>query len=196
MQFTLGSGSLGVVLERYLAAAESETAEELSKYRGAVAARDPNLRHDTTFKSLLLAAAEDEAMQKAQDEVATVKYWDAVVKGYIKHRGLQTPLAWALLFDMGVNFGTGHGFVRLAEEQLGVPKRSRPGENGITEEQLITRVAELRKQSHDRQAEEDHLPGLKVRGDFWMDRVRSKDWGLEGDSKGRVDVHGRMIQVR
>ena len=196
IQFTLAAGSLGTVLDKYLAAASSPTANELRKYQDAVAARDPNLRGDTNFKSLLIAAASEPEMQAAQDAVATAKYWDAVVNGYIVPRDLKTPLAWSLLFDMGVNFGTGHGFVRKAEEELGVPPRSKPGENGITEEQLIAKVAELRKESHYRQAERDNLPGLRVRGDFWVNLVTAEDWALQGDSKGNVSVKGRTIQVR
>ncbi len=196
IQFTLAAGSLGTVIEKYLNASQSETAKALQAYKARVQQRDPALRNDGRFKELLIAAASEPEMQKAQDEVATIKYWNAVMSGYIEPRGLKTPLAWALLFDMGVNFGTGHGFVRLAEEQLGVPKRSRPGENGITEEQLITRVAELRKKSHDTQAERDNLPGLKVRGDFWMKLIRQGDWALQGDANGNVNVKGRLIQVR
>ncbi|RMG81952.1 MAG: hypothetical protein D6712_15420 [Chloroflexi bacterium] len=196
IQFTLAAGSLGTVIEKYLNASQSETAKALQAYWSRVQQRDPSLRNDGRFKELLIAAASEPEMQKAQDEVATIKYWNAVMSGYIEPRGLKTPLAWALLFDMGVNFGTGHGFVRLAEEQLGVPKRSRPGENGITEEQLITRVAELRKKSHDAQAERDNLPGLKVRGDFWMKLIQQGDWGLQGDSNGNINVRGRLIQVR
>ncbi len=196
IQFTLAAGSLGQVVEKYLQASNSDTANALRGYKDAVDAKDPHLRDDGRFKELLLAAADEPEMQQAQEEVATKKYWDSVVDGYITHRGLQTPLGWALLFDMGVNFGTNHAFVRKAEEELGVPPRSRPGENGITEEQLITKVAELRRASHYRQAERDNLPGLKVRGDFWMDLISAGDWALQGDANGNVNVNGRLIQVR
>ncbi len=196
IQFTLAAGSLNSVLTKYLAKSTSNTANNLRKYSDAVANRDPNLRSNNEFRDLLKAAATEPEMQAAQDSVATEKYWDAVVNGYIVARDLQTPLAWALLFDMGVNFGTGHGFVRKAEEELGVPARSKPGENGITEEQLITRVAELRRDSHYRQAERDNLPGLKRRGDFWINLIQAGDWALQGDDKGNVNVNGRLIQVR
>lgn len=196
IQFTLAAGSLGTVLQKYLQTSQSETAQKLREYWPRVETRDPGLRHDTRFRDLLREAADEQAMRDAQDEVATVRYWDAVVKGYIEPRGLRTPLTYALLFDMGVNFGTGHGFVRLAETELGVPPRSRPGENGITEEQLIARVAQLRKQSHDRQAARDNLPGLRVRGDFWVNLVDMNDWGLQGDTSGFVNVKGAMIRVR
>jgi hypothetical protein len=196
IQFTLAAGSLFSVVDKYLHTSNSQTARELRSYAERIRGRDQSLRHDERLKQLLLQAANEPEMQQAQDAVATEKYWDAVVDGYITHRGLQTPLTYALLFDMGVNFGTNHGFVRKAEEELGVPPRSRPGENGITEEQLITRVAELRKASHYRQAERDNLPGLKVRGDFWVDQIAANDWGLIGDVNGNVNVNGRIIQVK
>ncbi len=195
-QFTLAASSLQSVLEIYLNTAHSDVANKLRGYLPRVMGKDAALRHDMEFKNLLLAAGDDPAMQQAQIQVGTEKYWNAVYNGYIAPRGLQTPLAWALLFDMGINFGTGHGFVRLAEQQLGVPPRSRPGENGITEQQLITHVAQLRKESHDRQAVRDNLPGLRARGDFWVHLVQMNDWGLGGDVNGFVNVNGRLIQVR
>lgn len=195
-QFTLAASSLQKVLERYLAAAQSDTANKLRGYMGAVQAKDAGLRHDMNFKALLLAAGDEPAMQEAQIQIGTENYWNAVYNGYITPRGLKLPLSWALLFDMGINFGTGHGFVRQAEKELGVAPRSRPGENGISEEQLTRRVAELRKKSHDTQAVRDNLPGLRVRGDFWMALVNNGDWGLQGDSSGNTSVNGRLIQVR
>ena len=195
IQFTLAAGSLFTVVDQYLSNSNSPTAHELRTYHAAIRNREPALRHAENLKRLLIQAANESQMQQAQQDVATVYYWDKVVDGYITHRGLKLPLAYALLFDMGVNFGTGHGFVRLAEEKLGVPLRSKPGENGITEEQLITKVAELRKISHDRQAERDNLPGLRVRGDFWVDRVNQGDWNFLGDADGNVTINTRKIQV-
>lgn len=195
IQFTLAAGSLNTVVEKYLAYSTSPNAQALAAYRDRIASRDANLRGDTTLKQILLNAANEPEMRQAQDEVASVNYWDKVVEGYITPRGLKLPLTYALLFDMGVNFGTGHGFVRLAEEQLGVPVRSRPGENGITEEQLMLRVAELRRDSHYRQAERDNLPGLKARGDFWLTRIQKGDWGFVGEGGGFADVNGRKVQI-
>lgn len=195
IQFTLGAGSLATVLKYYLNNSQSDTAKSLSNYMEAVNNRDPNLRNDVNFKNLLIAAAAEQEMQDAQDQVATEGYWARVVDGYITHRGLKLPTTWALLFDMGVNFGVNHVLVRMAEDELGVPRRSKPGENGVTEEQLITKVAELRKRSHDNQAARDNLPGLRVRGDFWMNLINKGDWYLQGEN-GTVNVNGRIINVK
>lgn len=196
IQFTLAAGSLFTVVDKYLSGSKSSTAQQLNAYAERIRGRDQALRKDPTLKALLLKAAEEPEMRRAQDEVATINYWEKVVSGYITPRGLKLPFSYALLFDMGVNFGTGHGFVRLAEEQLGVAPRSVIGQNGITEEQLITKVAELRKASHDRQADRDKLPGLRIRGDFWVERIKREDWQFMGDAEGVVIVNGRKIQVR
>lgn len=196
IQFTLAAGSLITVLQRYLASSQSDVANQLRGYMSRVEARDPSLRNDSGFRDLLIAAADEQAMKDAQHAVADEKYWDKVWKGYIEPRGLTSPLGIALLFDMGVNFGTSHGFVRLAEQQLGVPPQSKPGTNGITEEQLIQRIAELRKASHDKQAKEQGFYGLMKRGNFWMRLVNQGDWGLLGDGSGNVQVNTKFVQVK
>jgi hypothetical protein len=199
MQFTLGSGSLGKVLAIYLNASQTPIAQALrSEYSMRVENRDANLRNDTRFRDLLKAAANEDAMQDAQYAVATTDYWEVMIRNYIQRRGnIRLPLSYALLFDMGINFGVNHPYVRLAEEALGVPPNSRPGENGITEQQLISKVAELRRDSHYRQAEKENLPGLKVRGDFWVNLTQDGDWFLRGDENGFVyPKQGARAQVR
>ncbi len=196
IQFTMAAGSMITVVQRYLQNSQTDVANQLRGYLPRIEAKDQGLRNDENLKNLLIAAADEQVMKDAQHSVADEKYWDKVWKGYIEPRGLTSPLGIALLFDMGVNFGTGHGFVRLAEKQLGVAPQSKPGQNGITEEQLIQRVAELRKESHDKQAREQGFYGLKKRGDFWVRLINQGDWGLLGDANGNVDVSGKITQVR
>jgi hypothetical protein len=195
LQFTLAAGSLGTVLQNYCNRASSSTANGIRGYLERVINRDALLKNDTNFLSLLRAAANEKEMVDAQGEIGEKGYWKAVVDGYIIQRGLKYPLTWALLFDMGVNFGVNHGFVRLAEKDLGVQPRSKPSESGLSEEQLITYVAQLRKRSHDNQASRDNLPGLRKRGDFWMQLVTAGDWYLRGDGSGNAFPNGRMVQV-
>jgi hypothetical protein len=196
IQFTLAAGSLVTVVNRYLERSQSEAATKLRGYQAAVNNRDALLRNDMGFKAALIAAAADPVMQQVQDEVATEGFWKQVVDGYITPRNMVLPFSYSLLFDMGVNFGVNHGFVRLAEQQLGIPTRSVVGTNGVTEQILMKRVAELRKQSHDRQAERDNLPGLRMRGDFWMNLVNAGDWYMHGDSTGTITVNGRRFNAR
>lgn len=196
IQFTLSAGTLNAVVERFLARSNSAIANGLRAYSDRIRGADASLRHDDGLKSLLIQAASETEMQAVQNELAIANYWDRLVDGFVTPRGFALPLTYALLFDISVNFGVGDGFVRMAEEKLGVPSRSRIGENGVSEEQIIKIVADLRKISHDKQAARDNLPGLRVRGDFWVALVASGDWQLQGDDKGFVYVNGRAVQVR
>ncbi len=195
-QFTLAAGTLGTVVTRYLQRSQSAAAERLRPYQARILNRDPTLRGDGELRAALVAAAREPAMQQVQDELATEAYWDRTHQIAIAPRGIRLPLSRALLFDVSINFGVGDGFLRMAERDFGVAQRSRLGDNGLSEEQLIRRVTELRKRSHDRQAERDRLPGLSVRGDFWVARVAAGDWQLQGDANGNVNVNGALVQVR
>lgn len=195
-QFTLAAGTLGTVVTRYLERSQSAAAERVRPFHTRILNRDPALRGDGELRAALIAAAREPAMQQVQDQLATEAYWDRTHQIAITPRGIRLPLSRALLFDVSINFGVGDGFLRMAERDFGVAPRSRLGENGISEEQIIRRVTELRKISHDRQAERENLPGLKVRGDFWVARVAAEDWQLQGDANGNVNVNGALVQVR
>jgi hypothetical protein len=195
-QFTLASGALGQVIQQYLEQSTTPAALSLRPYLPRILARDAALRTNTALRDLLVVAGSDPIMQAVQDTEAARSYWEPIKRIAINPRGLTTPLAWALLFDIGIHFGVGDGFLRIAEREFGVPERSRIGQNGLSEAQLILRVAELRKQSHDRQALRDNLPGLRVRGDFWLNLVRLGDWQLLGNSNGVIFVKGQPVQVR
>jgi hypothetical protein len=195
LQFTLAGGSLISVIQNYLGRSQSETANGLRALLPRIEARDPMLRNDQGFLNLLKASTNDPAMIDAQHEVGTKGYWQQVYDGYIVGRALKYPLTWALLFDMGVNFGVNHGFIRMAETELGVPSRSKPSENGLGEEQLMTYVCQLRKRSHYNQAEKTGFTGLKRRADFWMDLFTKGDWYLRGDASGQIYPNSRTIKV-
>lgn len=195
-QFTLAAGTLGTLVARYLGRSQSAAAERLRPYQARILNRDAGLRGDGELRAALVAAAREPAMQQAQDQLAREAYWDRTQQIAVLPRGVHLPLSQALLFDVSVNFGVGDGFLRMAERDFGVPPCSRLVENGVSEEQLIRRVAELRKLSHDRQAEREHLPGLAVRGDFWLGLVAAGDWQLQGDAGGSVNVNGALVQVR
>ena len=196
--FTLASGSLHAVLERYLSKATSSVAARLrTSYLQRVANRDPSLRYDTTLRDLLKATATDPLMQTAQDEIATELYWNLVQELSIVPRNLKFALTNALFFDMGINHGARHDMITEAEDFFGVPLKSRIGENGISEQQLVMKVAEIRRDRMYRIADAQNLPGLKPRGDFWVTITQQGDWNLQGDSQGRVLIKpGRWIQVR
>ena len=198
VQFTRAGSGLFSVLDRYTSRSDSPVAQELrTAYLARVRQHDPGLRHDGRLRGLLIAAAADPIMQAAQDEAATVHYWDVVQDLSIRPRGIRTALGQALIFDMGINFGPRHSFITAAEQALGVPPRTRVGENGATEPQLIRKLADLRRDSHYRQAARDNLPGLKARGDFWVDLCARGDWDLQGDADGLLLVKpGARVRVR
>jgi hypothetical protein len=197
-QFTLAGSGLFSVLEKYTQQANSQVSMELrANYLDRTRNHDPNLRHDSRFRELLIQAADDSIMHDAQDEAATTLYWNVVHDLSIKPRGIMTPLGIALIFDMGINFGPRHGFIGAAEREIGVPPRSNLREVNAREEDLIAALARLRKQSHDRQAERDNLPGLRLRGDFWVQQIDQRNWQLEGNDDGLIEVTpDKRVRVR
>ena len=195
IQFTLAAGTLATIINNYLGRSNSQIAQQIRAFQARIQAMDQSLRNDPNLKNLLIQAAREPEMQLVQDELAIANYWSRTLENYVKPRGYRHPLTHALLFDISVNFGVGDGFVRMAERDLGIPTRSNPQDYGKTEEQVIERVAQLRKISHDKQALRDNLPGLRARGDFWVDLVGRPDWDLIGDTDGFVIVSGRRLQV-
>ncbi len=198
--FTLASGSLSTVIDRYLsrAATSNSSASRLrTQYQLRIRNRDATLRNDTTLKTLLIAVAADPIMRTVQNEVATENYWVKVMDLSARPRNIVLALSQAFLFDTGINSGVYHDMITSAETLLGVPQRSRVPGNGITEKQLIAKVADIR---HDRLyaiANAQNLPGLKPRADFWVNIIRAGDWNLQGDSSGNVLIKaGRLVQVK
>lgn len=197
-QFTLASGSLAAVLERYLAAASGPTAAALREgYLSRIQARDETLRGDGTLRTLLTSAAEEPAMQAAQDAIAAERYWDVVQRLSIQPRNIQTALGQAMLFDMAINHGPRHDMIGLAEAALGVPPKSRMPDNGVAEPELIRRVAQIRQERLYRLADKHGWGGLRRRGDFWVNLILAEDWDLLGDAEGLLTVlPGRRVRVR
>lgn len=195
-QFTLAAGSFITVINRYLERSSGGTASELRNYLPRMNAKDEGLRQDARLKELCIAAAADVIMQRIQDEVATEGYYLPVFELSINPRGITLPLSQALIFDMAINHGRFNHLLPKAEEVLGVPNKSRVGQNGVTEHQFITKLAELRRDNLYALANKHNLPGLKKRGDFWVNIVAAGDWNLQGDASGIVNINGKIVQVR
>ncbi|MFN8377663.1 MAG: chitosanase [Anaerolineae bacterium] len=200
-QFTLASGSLEKVLDRYLETAKGPSPDQLrDKFMARVREKDPALRNDEAFRKLLLGLAADPVMHAAQDSYVTDTYWNTVLVTSMKPRGIQTPLGQAFVFDMAVNhgsWGTESTYLRGAEQALGVDARSKLGENGITEAKLLYRAAMLRKERLYALANARGWGGLKPRADFWLERMDAGDWNLQGDENGEVAIRpDAKVQVR
>lgn len=195
-QFTLAAGSLMTVLNRYLERSGGPAADGLRGYLPRLNAKDESLRQDATLRGLFIAAAGEPVMQQVQDEVATEGYWGGVMELSIAPRGVQSALGCALIFDMAIQHGKFNFILPKAEQELGVAPKSRLGQNGITEQTFITRVAQIRRDNLYALAEKLKLPGLRTRGDFWFNIVQAGDWNLQGDANGNVNVNGKIVQVR
>lgn len=200
-QFTLASGSLEKVLERYLEKASGPSPDLLrKKFFPRVQARDPALRDDAGFQKLLLGLAADPVMQAAQDSYATETFWNTVMKTSMMPRGIKTPLGQAFVFDMAINhgaWGAERTYLRGAEQVLGVEARSPLVTNGLTEAQLLTAAAQIRRDRLHALANARGWGGLKPRADFWLERMNAGDWQLQGDDAGEVAIRpDKSVQVR
>lgn len=200
-QFTLASGNLVRLIERYVVTATGQTVEILkTQYLPRLRQRDPALKFDQTIRTLLTRAARDPLMQKAQDELATEAFWIIAMRSSIVPREIKTPLGQAFVFDSAIhhgNLGVERDVLRPAEQSLGVPPKSMLSKVGLTEQQLIARAAQIRRDRLYFLANTNGWNGLKPRGDFWVERVNARDWDLQGDARGYVQLRpGVMVQVR
>ena len=134
-------------------------------------------------------------MKAAQDKVVFDSYWTPS-QDSAGSRGIVTPVGQALLFDMAIQHGPAHKLTQTAEQQLGAPPKSKLGENGLNEQQLITRVVQVRKEFLYDFAARNNLPGVKRRADLWVDLVSKGDWQLQGDAEGNVIVYSGKVQVK
>jgi hypothetical protein len=199
-QVTLAAGSLAQTVELYLTKGGTGThADALRAYLPRLKAKDATLRTDLGLKTALLGASVDPLMQQAQDEIASRVYWKSNLDYIAKPRGIVTPLGLAFAFDSAVNAGAGNTdfYFGRGESLLGVPRRSRIGANGRTEQQIVTEAAKARRDAAYAQAARQNLGGLRVRADFWLNLIAQGDWELQGDSAGDVLVKvGRKVQVK
>ncbi|HUN09224.1 MAG TPA: chitosanase [Aggregatilineales bacterium] len=195
-QFTLSAGNLLTVLNRYLERSSTPVANEVRGYMPRLQAKDETLRQDARLKELLIAAAQEQVMKDVQDEVATEGFYKPVMETSINPRGLLLPLTHALIFDMAIHHGRFNHLIPKAEQELGVPSRSRVGDNGITEKQFVQKLVQLRQQNLNALADKLRLGGLKRRGEFWVNLVNAGDWFLQGDANGNVNINGKIVQVR
>lgn len=195
-QFTLAAGSFITVVKLFTERSTSPAAEQLRAYLPRITARDESLRGDMNLKALLVQAAQEKIMQDVQDEVAAEGFYKPVVELSIAPRNIQTPLAYALIFDMAIQHGRFNHLLPKTEETLGLPSKSRLVENGVSEQTFIQTLARLRQENLYALAVKLNLPGMRPRGDFWVNLVAAGDWMLEGDANGNLNINGKIVQVR
>lgn len=197
-QFTLASGNLFSVVDAFTRASNSPAALGLrARFLQRIQNRDESLRGDADLRALLLAAASEPAMQAVQDQAATAQFWERAQTMSADPRGLMLPLSRAFIFDMAINHGLSHDLLNVVERALNIPLRVRLSDHGIDERPFIARVAQARRDRLYRIADARGFPGLKVRGDFWVNLVSRGDWLLQGDADGTLEIKaGRRVQVR
>ncbi len=195
-QFTLAAGSFITVITRYINQASGSTVDGLRGYLPRINARDESLRKDDGLKTLCKTAAADPIMQAIQDQIATESYWGDVIGLSITPRNIKSAIGFALIFDTAIQHGKYNFLIPKTETDLGVPSKSRVGENGVTEQQFIVKLAQNRKDNLYALAAKLNLPGMQKRGDFWVNLVAANDWNLQGDANGNVNINGKIVQVR
>lgn len=117
-QATLQSGTLQHVIDAYLRLSNSPTSRTIQQeYSARIAARDETLRHDQRLKTLLIAAASEQEMRDAQDEVFAQGFYQPAIAQARQHN-LTSPLGLACLYDTQIQGGL---FVLLprTKESLG-----------------------------------------------------------------------------
>jgi hypothetical protein len=195
-QFTLAAGSFITVMNRYFERSNTPVANELRTYLPRITGKDDSLRQDARLKELCVQAAQETVMQRVQDEVAVEGFYQPVFELSIEPRTISLPLSQALIFDIAINHGRFNHLVPKTEETLGVPNKSRLGLNGVSEQTFTSTLAKLRRDNLYALADKLKLPGLKKRGDFWVNLVGTGDWNLQGDAAGNLNINGKIVQVR
>jgi peptidoglycan hydrolase-like protein with peptidoglycan-binding domain len=117
-QATLASGTLEVILQRYIQNSTSSIAAKLKPFMARVAAKDRTLKNDQTFLNLLKDAGKEQTMIDAQDSIFTEKYWlPAVAKAQTQN--LKSPLAFACFYDTNVQGGLANSVDRTTAKLAG-----------------------------------------------------------------------------
>ena len=117
-QATLASGTLEVILQRYIQNSTSDIAAKLKPFMARVATKDRSLKNDTTFLDLLKNAGKEQIMMDAQDSIFTEKYWlPAVAKAVSQN--LKSPLAFSCFYDTNVQGGLANSVDRTTAKLAG-----------------------------------------------------------------------------
>lgn len=103
-QATLGSGSLGRLLERYCSASGARFGLRLAAWLDRCRACDVGLDRDETLHNLLRASADDPVMRDTQDAYFDEFYWRPAEKAAVQ-AGIREPLGVAVVYDGFIHGG-------------------------------------------------------------------------------------------
>jgi|GEM_PF-2106674 hypothetical protein len=190
-QATLASGTLAQVLAEYYARSQSVVSQALQQnYDQRVRARDKTLRHDTTFRDLLIQAAAEPAMAEAQDAVFEQQFYQAAI-ARARQCNLSSPLGLAVVYDICIQGGWAQVLTRLTR-RLGTGV---VGENNVDEERWISvfleeREAWLNDIAQAADARGDHASATALRNSTYRVRelrslAQAGNYALEGPLRVR-----------
>ena len=103
-QATLASGALYEVIRTYSELSSSKISVLLRPYLKKLQNKQISLRQDRQFINLLIKAAQDPLMKKAQDAVFHKKYWRPVVE-IAREVGINSEIGLAVLYDTNIQGG-------------------------------------------------------------------------------------------
>lgn len=204
-QATLASGTLGIILQKYVDQSPSVTAKLLSSYMGRVNKKDPSLRDDAGFKKVLMAAAEEPLMGTIQDTVFAEVYWPKAEQGASKDN-LHSPLALAMYYDTNIQGGL--AAVRESTAKILAGKKYTEAE-WLTEfnkqrDLRLKRLAEKRRATAKDKSKSDKqrksaekaaavIEGSRTRVAALQKLVDAEDFQLQGDQNGMLLLNGHRV---
>jgi len=177
-QFTHRSGSLAVVLEKYLSLGGALGAEVIRSrmpvVRRTTKAAIDSLSDDRAFRNALRAAGITREMREAQLAVAIERYVQPAISECVRLGGFNTPLSLAVIYDSMI-----HGsWERLASKvrvtPLGVTIASKDATHTL-EQEWITEYVHRRDQWL---ASVPRLAKTRYRTKFFLDQIARGNWEL------------------
>jgi hypothetical protein len=200
-QATLASGALGRVLERYRQLSQSATANSLGAYMDRVQKHDPALRTDRGFLALLRTAASETAMDQAQDDVFSARYW-APARQSATTQHVESALGHAIFYDTSIQGGHA-GILARTRQRMGGGIGDRVNGQPITEQAFLRvyieeREARLLRLSAAAEKKGKHRDAEFLRASTYRTRelralVDAGNLDLHGGADGNLKVHGRTV---
>ena len=200
-QTTRASGNLALLIADYCRAPGARYAGSIMAYQSRLDSEDPELDHDSTFRSLLADAGDDPVMQRCQDAFFDRVFWRPAVAASIK-LGLSTALATAVVYDSCIH---GSLWPMVERTRALVGDASTAGEHEWIRQYLVTRRAWLKAKS-------ELLARTVYRCDAFRELIIGGKWGLElpilirgqvidehvlaGESVRASAEHSRVLRLR
>ncbi|MBS1791765.1 MAG: chitosanase [Acidobacteria bacterium] len=200
-QVTLSSGHLHKVLESYVNQSKGEIASKLQKYLSLTRAKDKRLASNDSFKKLLVQAAGDPDMQRAQENWFDNNPWKNAKKS-ADVLGIKSPAGYALLADSDVHGGLTYD-VGNTKKRLGKIGNLDAGGSRITEKKLLSTYLEERKGRLLRNSDKNSVAAagklaeakvLEAQAGSLSPQVSQKISSLKEESK-RLKVNSRMLHT-